>query len=167
MKQSILNQFNNKIVFSLFTVLILYSCKKNEHNKNNRNTNSIKYIALSQGANLSKERQEKAFGKWKLTNIIYYDHIRDTSSKIKVNENVTVNEQGVFDHEDVIIANKYNTIGTYTFKNLDTLSTTYYIFKIGDSTMMMKSPLLFRIVNGKKTKDRARAEIYFIKQDIK
>lgn len=73
----------------------------------------------------------------------------------------------MFNHEDVIIANKYNTIGTYTFKNLDTLSTTYYIFKIGDSTMMMKSPLLFRIVNGKKTKDRARAEIYFIKQDIK
>lgn len=165
MKQSILKLFNdNKVIISFFTFLLLCSCKKNEHSKI---TNSVKYKAVNQGANLSKERQKQAFGKWKITNIVYYDDTRDTSSKIIVNENVTVNEQGVFNHEDVIIANKYNTVGTYTFKNLDTLNTTYYIFKICDSTMMMKSPLLFRIVNGKKTKDRARAEIYFIKQDIK
>lgn len=76
---------------------------------------------------------------------------------------MTVNEQGLYNQKNEIIAEKYKTIGTYKFKNLDTLNTTYYIFRVDENRMMMKSPILFRIVNGKMTKQRARVEIYLRK----
>jgi hypothetical protein len=162
-----LKQYSNKkIIISFFALLSLFCCKKNETIKNDQITNSVVYKAGNEGVNLSEEQQKEAFGKWELTNVVYFDDNRRTSNKIAVNEIVTVSEQGVFNLENKAIADKYKTVGTYKFKNLDTLNTTYYIFKIDRDRMMMKSPILFRIVNGKMTKQRARAEIYLKKNNI-
>ncbi|WP_407484421.1 hypothetical protein [Elizabethkingia meningoseptica] len=166
MNQSMLKQFNNKkTVISFIVLLSLCFCKKHEHIKDNNEVDSIKYKAINQGISLSEERQKEAFGKWRLTNLVYYDEVRGTSNKIKIDEDVTINEQGVLNHENKVIANKYQKVGSYRFKNLDTLNTIYYIFRIGENRMMMKSPGLYRIENGKMTNGRARVEIYFLKNE--
>lgn len=154
---------NKKTVISFFALFLLCFCKKNEPIKDKQITKSIIYKAGSEGVKLSEERQKEAFGNWKLSNIVYYDDNRRTSNKIEVNENVTVSEQGLFNQKNEIIAEKYKTIGTYKFKNLDTLNTTYYIFRVEENRMIMKSPILFRVVDGKMTKQRARVEIYLKK----
>ena len=61
----------------------------------------------------------------------------------------------------------HNTIGTYKFYNLDSLNTVYYIFSSDDSIMTMNSSTLFRVVNGKLTKERARAYLYFSRKNQK
>lgn len=154
---------NKKIIISFSVLLLLFFCKKNELITDKKITKFISYKSVNEGVRLSEERQKEAFGNWKLTNIIYYDDNQRTSKKIEVNENVTVSEQKVFNQKNEVIAEKYKTVGTYKFKNLDTLNTTYYIFRIADNKMMMKSPALFRIVDGKMTKQRARVEIYLRK----
>ncbi len=140
-------------------------CNKKETNKKDvSNPHSVKYVGGNEGVRLSEEKQKKAFGKWKLTNAVFFNDSKNTETKIKIDKNVTVGEQGVFDVENKAIANKHNTVGTYEFKDLDTLNTVYYIFSIDDERMMMQTPNLFRVVNGKMTKQRARVHLFFVKE---
>ncbi|CAM3182576.1 hypothetical protein CHFL109739_20630 [Chryseobacterium flavum] len=168
MNQSMLKQYNSKKIKGVISVgflFLLMFCNKKETDRENISVpQSVKYIGGNEGVRLSEEKQKKAFGEWKLTNVIFFDDNKKTETKIKIDKNVTVNEQGVFDVENKSIANKHNTVGTYEFKNLDTLNTVYYIFSIDDKRMMMQTSNLFRVVNGKMTKQRARINLFFVKE---
>lgn len=168
MNQSMLKQYSNKKirgVISLSFLFLLMFCNKKETDEKNISTpNSVKYVGGNEGVRLSEEKQEKVFGKWKLTNAIFFDNNRKTETKIKIDKNVTIAEQGIFDVENKEIAKKHNTVGTYEFKDLDTLNTVYYIFSIDDKRMRMQTPNLFRVVNGKVTKQRARINLFFVKE---
>lgn len=43
-----------------------------ETKKNAPISHSIKYVGGNEGINLSQENQKKVFGKWKLTNVIFF-----------------------------------------------------------------------------------------------
>ena len=168
MNQSMLKLFKNKILLtSLFLLFIIIQCKKQEEKKGIGAIKSVKYIGSNQGVRLSKERQQKVFGQWKLTNLIFSSDSKKEEEKIKIDENVIVNAQGVYDLKNKELASKHNTIGTYKFHNLDSLNTVYYIFSSDDSIMTMNSSTLFRVVNGKLTKERARAYLYFSRKNQK
>ncbi len=170
MNQSMSKQYNNKKIkgaISFFSLFFLVFCSKKESNKVNSEISSIhsvKYIGGKEGVKLSEEKQKKAFGKWKLTNAVFFNDSKKLEKKIRIDKNVTVDKQSIFDSANNTIAKKYNTIGTYQFKNLDTLNTVYYIFSIDDDRMMMQTSNLFRIVDGKMTKERARVHLFFIKE---
>ncbi|MDR6525503.1 hypothetical protein J2787_000873 [Chryseobacterium rhizosphaerae] len=135
-----------------------------ETKKNAPISHSIKYVGGNEGVNLSQENQKKVFGKWKLTNAIFFNDSKKIETKIKINKNVIIKEIGIFETENKIIASKYNTVGTYKFNDLDTLNTVYYVFSITNNKMMMQTPNLFRVVNGNITKDRARVNLFFVKE---
>lgn len=167
MNQSMLKQYSNRIIRGVISLGILSSlifCNKKEIKKNVPTSHTIKYVGGNEGVSLSQENQKKVFGKWKLTNAIFFNESKKTEIKIKINKAVIIREIGIFDTENKIIASKYNTVGTYKFNNLDTLNTVYYIFSITDNIMMMQTPNLFRNVDGNMTKDRARVNLFFVKE---
>ncbi|MGD1320409.1 hypothetical protein [Chryseobacterium sp. 2R14A] len=165
-----LKQYNNKGikgVISFFSLFLLMFCSKNEPNRKNNDissVHSVKYVGGNEGVKLSEDKQKKVFGKWKLTNAVFFNDSKKLEKKIIIDKNVTVAEQSIFDTENNTIANKYNTIGTYQFKSLDTLNTVYYIFSIEDDKMMMQTSNLFRVVDGKMTKEKARINLFFVKE---
>lgn len=167
MNQSMLKQYNNKGIISFFSLFLLMFCSKEESNIKNSDissVHSIKYVGGNEGVKLSEDKQKKAFGKWKLTNAVFFNDSKKLENKIIINKNIIVAEQSIFDTENNIIANKHNTIGTYKFKSLDTLNTVYYIFSVEDNKMMMQTSNLFRVVDGKMTKDRARINLFFVRE---
>lgn len=169
MNQSMLKQYNNKKykgVISFFSIFLLLFCSKKESKNNNdiSQIHSIKYVGGNEGIKLSEEKQKKAFGEWKLTNAVFFNDSKKLEKKIRIDKNVTITKQSIIDTENNIIAKKYNTIGTYQFKSLDTLNTVYYIFNIEDNRMTMQTSNLFRVVDGKMTKERARINLFFVRE---
>ncbi len=163
-----LKQFNNKKVkgaISFCFIFLLLFCHKKESDRISvSSSHSVKYVGRNEGVKLSEAKQKKAFGEWKLTNAIFFNDSKKSEQKIKIDENVIVKEQGIFDIENKMVADKHNTVGTYKFKNLDTLNTVYYIFSIDDDMMTMQTSNLFRVVDGKMTKDKARINLFFVKK---
>ena len=103
MNQSMLKLFKNKILLtSLFLLFIIIQCKKQEEKKGIGTIKSVKYVGGNQGVRLSKERQQKAFGKWKLTNLIFSSDNIKGEVKIKINKEVIINEHGIYDLKNYV-----------------------------------------------------------------
>lgn len=149
-----LKKLKKRGIVAISSLLLLY-CSDN---------NKVKYIAGEEGVNLSAERQKQAFGKWQLTNMIITDYQTKEKKKTPINIPVTIEEKGIFSNQQLIANKHYNSIGTYYFKNLDTLNTIFYIRDIEEDKMMMTTPTLSRYVNGKLTKDKIKAQLFFIKK---
>lgn len=146
-----------KTLITLLPFLLLLACEgKNPPHQ-------IKYIAGEEGVNLSAERQKQAFGKWQLTNMIITNYQTKEKKKIAINIPVTIEEKGIFSHHQLIANKHQNSIGTYYFQNLDTLNTAFYIRDIEDSKMLMTTPTLSRVVNGKLSKEKIKAKLFFVK----
>ena len=77
------------LVIKLLAILIsLLSCKKKEKN--------IEFIGgKNTFVKLTEERKRMTLGKWKFTNLIYIS--KNDTIKIKINEEVFINENGIFD----------------------------------------------------------------------
>ena len=143
------------LVIKLLAILIsLLSCKKKEKD--------IEFIG---GENtfvkLPEERKRMTLGKWKFTNIIYIS--KNDTIKIKINKEVFINENGIFDKKGEKIARKEDYFGTFKFLNLDTLNVRYFVREIEDSSIIMKSGILHKTINKKLTKDKASVRLYFHK----
>lgn len=165
MNQSMLKQYNNrnkKLLTSLILIFVLIQCKKKEQKKPIE-IREVKYVGANTGVRLSEEKQDKAFGEWKFTNVLYTSNLKD-SLKISVNKKIIVNEQGVFDINNKLIAENYETTGTYQFINLDSLNSRYYVFSVDEKRMIMNSSNLAKVVNGKMTKERASIHLFFVKE---
>ncbi|WP_143339219.1 hypothetical protein [Elizabethkingia anophelis] len=167
MKQSMLKQSRSKgkiflISIILIFLLSLFYCKKQEK-KDVIQLRSVKYVGANTGVRLSKGKQDKAFGKWKFATILYTNDQKD-SLKIKINKDVIINENGIFDMNNKPLAKKYKTVGTYQFTDLDSLNSRYYIFIVDEKKMIMNSSNLAKVVDGKLTKERAVINLFFIKK---
>ena len=143
------------LVIKLLVILIsLLSCKKKEKN--------IEFIG---GENtyvkLPEERKRMTLGKWKFANLIYIS--KNDTIKIKINKEVFINENGIFDKKDEKIAKIEDHFGTFKFLNLDTLNVRYFVREIEDSSIIMKSGILHKTINKKLTKDKASVRLYFHK----
>lgn len=152
-----LKKFKKKGIVIISLVFLLY-CKEE------KDMREVQYIASKEGVNLSLKRQEQAFGNWRLTNMMITDYDKKDKKKIVINIPVTIKKNGVYSNNKMIAYNYANSVGTYYFQNLDTLSTVFYIREIEDNRLMMKTPNLYRIERGKKTTKKIRAELFFIKE---
>ena len=143
------------LVIKLLVILIsLLSCKKKEKD--------IEFIG---GENtfvkLPEERKRMTLGKWKFTNLIYISE--NDTIKIKINKEVFINENGIFDKKGEKIARIEDHFGTFKFLNLDTLNVRYFVHEIEDSSIIMKSGILHKTINKQLTKDKASVRLYFHK----
>lgn len=146
-----------KTLITLLPFLLLLACEgKNPPQQ-------TKYIAGEEGVNLSAERQNQAFGKWQLTNMIITNYQTKEKKKIAINIPVIIEEKGIFSNNQLIANKHQNSIGTYYFQNLDTLNTAFYIRDIEESKMLMTTPTLWRVVNGKLSKEKIKAKLFFVK----
>ena len=155
------------VIKLLFILISLLSCKKKE-----------KDIEFIEGKNtivkLAEERKRMTLGKWKFTNLIYISK-NDTikietnkqlilwQNKIKINKEVFINENGIFDKKGEKIARIEDHFGTFKFLNLDTLNVRYFVHEIEDSSIIMKSGILHKTINKQLTKDKASVRLYFHK----
>ena len=164
MNQSMLKLFNNKnILTSIILLFIIIQCQQQEK-KGIDNNKTIKYIGSNTIRKLNKEHQSLVFGKWKFTHIVFIDDTKKIEKEIKVNEDIILNNEGIFNTKYDPIAETHESIGTYKFKSLDSLNTIYYIYTLDKSHIMMQNSV-YRFVNGKLTKGRARVYLYFSKKD--
>ena len=81
----------------------------------------------------------------------------------KINKEVFINEQGIFDKKGEKIATIEGHFGTFKFLNLDTLNVRYFVREIEDSSIIMKRGILHKTINKKLTKDKASVRLYFHK----
>ena len=169
---------NYKLInlYLLFFILLFVSCKKeNSEIKQTKKINVVakkpqieknKFTKSGYFTRLKPERQKLAFGKWKLKSLIYQNYEDKIIRKIPISIFVTVNENGIYDSNNNLIAETFESkIGTYKFLNLDSLnSTTFNVFTIEENKrMMMKTGTIRRVVNNKLTKESVCAELYFEK----
>ena len=143
------------LVIKLLVILIsLLSCKKKEKN--------IEFIGgKNTFVKLTEERKRMTLGKWKFTNLIYIS--KNDTIKIKINKEVFINENGIFDKKGEKIAKIEDHFGTFKFLNLDTLNVRYFVREIEDSSIIMKSDILHKTINKQLTKDKASVGLYFHK----
>lgn len=153
-----------KIILLLYLILIVISCTKSESHKINEESNEgVKYIGRNSGVKLKPERQKLAFGKWKLTNLIFENN-KGIHEKIPINEDVTITENGVYNSGNKKIAKKYRTVGTYEFLNLDTLNTVFMIREIDSAkSLRMITETQHKFINKKRTDETANLSLYFAK----
>ena len=158
-------QYSNKtgiILSFLLLILIIIQCKKKEIIRDTPKTKKIQYVGSHTGRRLGKENQKKVFGKWKFSHIHFMNDTKNTEKRISINENIVINELGIFNIKGQSIAWTHMTIGTYKFVNLDSLNTSYYIRTFNDKKMIMQNSL-HKAVNHKITKERASAYLVFIR----
>ena len=143
------------LVIKLLVILIsLLNCKKKEKN--------IEFIGGKDTfVKLPEERKRMTLGKWRFTNLIYIS--KNDTIKIKINKEVFINENGIFDKKGKKIATIEGYFGTFKFLNLDTLNVRYFVREIEDSSIIMKSGILHKTINKKLTKDKVSVRLYFHK----
>ena len=104
--------------------MLFISCKKensgiiqiNELNKNKTHEQKINFTKSGYFTKLKPERQKLAFGKWKLTNLVYTNYNKKITKKIPISISVNVNENGIYDFNNNLIAKTFESkIGTYKF----------------------------------------------------
>lgn len=165
MKISLPIQYSNKtrIIFLFLLLILIIQCKRKEITTNTSKTKKIQYVGFHTGRRLGKENQQKVFGKWKFSHIHFMNDTKNTEKRISINENIVINELGIFNAKGQSIAWTHMTIGTYKFITLDSLNTSYYVRTFNDKKMVMQNSLL-RAVNHKITKERASAYLVFIRE---